>query len=155
MRKFVGTKQTQRPHDCNLMPRNKYANSGLLQLLIHPIFTRTTFHMRSSNVDQSVFKNWSIFWFQEDINFSFVTLSDYFKNLRRHVGNSLWMPTCHWLRLEAWPMARPIREQQLQPPLLCQYCGLQRILERSAGNRNFSSMSTQTDQEFLANSLDF
>ena len=63
------------------------------------------------------------------------------------------MLTCHWSRLEAWLTARPMRDQQL----LCQYCALQRILERRGRGISVvaSSMRTQTDVEFLANSLDF
>ena len=69
---------------------------------------------------------------------SFVTPSNNFGNLRHHVQNSLWMLACHWLRLEAWPSSWPMREEQLQPPLLCQYCRLKQFWKDQQGNRNFS-----------------
>ena len=158
MESVFDAKSTLGSRDADLMTadtwsvdRNNYANAASPNSLHTHTILATAFFIRSLKLDLfRTFWSFGINWRYQVV--SFVTPSNNFGNLRHHVQNSLWMLACHWLRLEAWPSSWPMREEQLQPPLLCQYCRLKQFSRGIGISVSASSMSTETDVKFFVNS---
>ena len=138
------------------MPASQPPNSSHTQYLPH----RTTADPQMS-INLFRFSRIGQFWifqFQEDINFSFVTRSNYFENLRQHVRNSLRTVACHWPRLGAW-----LGFDQWERSSCSLLCSVNIVVCQNSGKISrrigipvaASSMSIEADVEFLANSLDF